>query len=34
MVVDRVALAFNFSLFSIKHQNEETSGLTSLPHQK
>jgi hypothetical protein len=33
MVVDPVALAFNFSPFGSKHQNEETSGLTSLPHQ-
>jgi hypothetical protein len=34
VVVDPVALPFNFSPFSIKHQNGETSGLTSLPHQR
>jgi hypothetical protein len=34
VVVDPVALAFNFSPFSIKHQNGEISGLTSLLHQK
>jgi hypothetical protein len=34
VVVDPVALAFNFSPYDIKHQNTETSDLTSLPHQK
>jgi hypothetical protein len=34
VVVDPVALAFNFSPFSIKNQNGETSGLTPLSHQK
>jgi hypothetical protein len=34
VVVDPVVLAINLSPFGIKHQNGETSGLTSLPHQK
>jgi hypothetical protein len=33
VVVDPVVSALNFSPFSIKHQNGETNGLTSLPHQ-
>jgi hypothetical protein len=34
VVVDPVALVLNFSPFGIKHKNGETTGLTSLPHQK